>query len=147
MRSNIEVFDVLWYLFCLIEILSLEWKMRSIFHSAGYWTYCLTWWWEVFFMTFLYMSVDASSQKVKANKRNLLFAANYTIRMTGNNYFFRKSHAFRQRRNNKFVLVCKSLIYISTPETECYSLFPAYGKQCCFLFLFLFFVITSNLPL
>lgn len=25
-----------------MEILSLEWKMSSIFHVAGYWTYCLT---------------------------------------------------------------------------------------------------------
>jgi len=75
----------------------LEWKMRTIFHSAGYWTHCLMWWW-VLFMTFLYVSVDASSQKEKAIKRNLFFALYYTIRMAGNNYFSENSmHSDRER--------------------------------------------------
>ena len=72
-----------------MEILSLEWKMSSIFHSAGYWTYCLIDRAVVRAVVqdiLVHASADADSWKEKANKGNLLFALYYTIRMAVKNY-------------------------------------------------------------
>lgn len=72
-----------------MEILSLEWKMSSIFHSAGYCTYCLI---DRAVVRggvqdiLLHASADADSWKEKANKGNLLFVLYYTTRMAVTDY-------------------------------------------------------------